>query len=152
MTLTGVCHCPRQIISNTARCIPILLPPQRLSPPLCAAVSSTSWKRELAQRQPCTCVYLHTCVRVCRVSVCSPVRVVHARNRFAAPRRFALPTFFFGPIDRRVFPLYSRSKGIGRRCSSGWQDFSLLVENRYSKFAINELFDCCSIFYLRRIL
>lgn len=82
----------------------------------------------------------------------SPVRVVHARNRFAAPRRFALPTFFFGPIDRRVFPLYSRSKGIGRRCSSGWQDFSLLVENRYSKFAINELFDCCSACEWMRLL
>lgn len=122
MTLTGVCHCPRQIISNTARCIPILLPPHR------AFSSSSSYSvcgslvdrgKENSRNSAIVCVRECVSARVCRVSVCScatqqlsRVRVVHAHNRFAAPRRFA-SHLLFRP-DRRVFrlSLYSRSKGI----------------------------------------
>ena len=60
MTLTGVCHCPRQIISNTARCIPILLPPRSF-----LRVHRRPWKRDSCTRNEMEAVRVCVCVCVC---------------------------------------------------------------------------------------
>lgn len=82
MTLTGVCHCPRQIISNTARCIPILLPPRSF-----LRVHRRPWKRDSCTRNEmeavrvcvcvCVCVSLLVCLRAKAAMCC----VVHGHNR-----------------------------------------------------------------------
>lgn len=69
MTLTGVCHCPRQIISNTARCIPTLLPRRRF------LGVRRAWKRGFRTGE-------RAFVSASRTLVCAPV---HAYNRLRTP-------------------------------------------------------------------
>lgn len=56
--------------------------------------------------------------RLCVAPQLSRVRVVHAHNRFAAPRRFASHLLFRPDRASRLSPVFERDIGSGRRCVS----------------------------------
>lgn len=102
MTLTGVCHCPRQIISNIARCIPILFTStEAFSRYARAPASSRERGKENRVR-----------ARLPRISVCARLR--HNCRAFVSYTRIIGLPRHVGPLlfrPSRLFLYFRARKG-----------------------------------------